>query len=718
VTGLKRLLRRVPSPEHLLPAPRLLATVAALAALAATPAASAELVTFEVEVPYCTPPGAAVHLRSNRLEADSFRHDPLERVGPTRYRGTFDVVTPTDRVEYKYAHGLCDAAACQGIEKALTFDGQGGEIEPRRLAEGADRVEDLVFVWRDAVRVFDEDGQAVAIRRPSELVAFCGPYLSVSDVDGGLTLSHDAYDAGELILDYGPTADYGERMLAAGSHRNRFPLLHVEPGQTVHYRITEDGIPGVDRTFVAPPTAGETLRVGFVGDLQYTGEELRQEAITLFGRLRDLAPHVVLSAGDLVSSGEGAQGWIVPEQGRWNVFFGVAADLLGAAPFLTAMGNHEEDAPYFWDVFDFPQPDAPLLDHFWFKVGHAHVTVLYTGTTGDYSVAGMLDSQTAWLDGVLESAAADPTVRWKIVVLHRGPYHQGANHPDDGRPFFEGLGGRPGWGGPIGRHGVDLVLTGHNHLFSWAFVDGVHFVTSCAGAPHHAVRQPLEPFSRWAEETCSANLFELTARTASLTAVRPDGSVIEQARFALCHEDADCDELEAPCPADTEWRCGAERTCEHRCVEVPVDAGIEDAGDAASDPSGDADDARDTAPDAEAPEDAGDPADASEPDDAGGGTTDTAAVTDAAVDGASTDGPAPDTSDAMDAGPLEAGTDAKRPVRPDLGVRDTGPRVWPRRDIGPPVGRPLPAPSGGDSCACRAGEGGRGSAWTVPWRRR
>ncbi len=559
-----------------------------LALLGVAPWASADPVTFRAEVPHCTPPGDTVLLRSNRLEAGVFRHDPMTRLDGTRWELSAEVATPRDAFEYKYAHAPCDAARCEGIEKDLTFGGAGDELPPRRLAAGQAEADDRVYVWRDMLRTFDAAGQPVGYRAVAELAAFCGPYLGVRGEGGELALGHDTFGPAEVRVEWGPDAAYGLDASLAGVHRHLLPMETLSPGAEVHYRVVVDGVPGPDRTFLAPPAPGQELRFVHLGDTQYQEEATRERVRALAARALAFRPHLVLGTGDLVaSSADGAGGFLQPEIGRWSVVFGDLAPLLAAAPLATAMGNHEEDGAYFWDVFARPLTDPPRLDHFDFRMGHAHFFVLYTGRTAGYDLEGILDSQTAWLEARLQAAAADPTVRWRVVALHRGPYSQGGYHSGEGLLFSDGgTATRPSWRSLWERHGVDLVVAGHNHNFTLAVVNGIRYVTECGGAHTHALDAPWAPSTRYAEETCS--LGELTAgpRTLSFRTFRPDGSEIVAARFDLCREDADCQALEDPCapPAEARWSCH-ERACQASCA-APEDGGDQDGGQDGQDQDG------------------------------------------------------------------------------------------------------------------------------------
>jgi len=354
-------------------------------------------------------------------------------------------------------------------------------------------------------------------------------------------------------------------------------------GQQYFYRVTETGAPPFVGSFVAPPAPGTPFRFAFIGDTQFYGEDQRRDTRAVVQQIAAFDPQLVISPGDLVASEpgpDGPGGWNQPEQGRFNVLFG-------------------------------------LIDHYYYRIGSVAFVHLYTGTTDGYDYEGILNSQTQWLSDTLRGLAAEPTVLWKVVVLHRGPFSQGANHPTDGVAFYNGgNAGRSSWGDLWRRHGVDLVLVGHNHNFTLAEHSGIRYVTSCGGAPPHGLREPWDATTLYAESVCTADLFRVGARTLSMEARRVDGTIIPQATFAMCHADADCSELPNPCSQDVQWAC-ARPVCRSTCVPFapPSDAGVvfEDAAvvpadDAAAAP--DASPASDAAPspDASARADAAVPA--------------------------------------------------------------------------------------------------------------
>jgi hypothetical protein len=114
----------------------------------------------------------------------------------------------------------------------------------------------------------------------------------------------------------------------------------------------------------------------------------------------------------------------------------------------------------------------------------AEVFVLDSNTLGIAETrlppAGDDTAQVEWLDRALGASRA----RWKIVVMHHPP------HTPTARNGFLGFGDgrirevrldnqlKP----VLGRHGVDVVLTGHNHFYARMFPqDGIRYFVSGGG---------------------------------------------------------------------------------------------------------------------------------------------------------------------------------------------------------------------------------------------
>jgi 3',5'-cyclic AMP phosphodiesterase CpdA len=126
---------------------------------------------------------------------------------------------------------------------------------------------------------------------------------------------------------------------------------------------------------------------------------------------------------------------------------------------------------------------------------------------------------TRWLRDRLKDAAGAP---WTIVVMHHPVYSGGTGHGST--PGFDQKFSRR-----FARRGVDLVLQGHDHVYSLARKRGVtYIVTGGGGAPLYGCAEPLPA----PVKSCESSHHFLDLRAAvddlTVTAVAADGTVLEQ----------------------------------------------------------------------------------------------------------------------------------------------------------------------------------------------
>ncbi|MEM7199046.1 MAG: metallophosphoesterase family protein [Planctomycetota bacterium] len=163
-----------------------------------------------------------------------------------------------------------------------------------------------------------------------------------------------------------------------------------------------------------------------------------------------------LHAGDLVNHANADDEW-----GEW---FYSGGWIFRTMPQLATPGNHEYNrhglSKHWEPTFEFPRngPDDLQSSVFW--LDHQGVRFVSLDSNRD------VDPQAAWLDSVLQ----DNPCRWTIVTLHH-PLYSTAKGRDNAKlrgvlqPVFD-------------RHGVDLVLQGHDHSYGRS------------GLMHHGERVP------------------------------------------------------------------------------------------------------------------------------------------------------------------------------------------------------------------------------------
>jgi hypothetical protein len=240
-----------------------------------------------------------------------------------------------------------------------------------------------------------------------------------------------------------------------------------------------------------------------------------------------VAADFLVNTGDMVADGGSVA--------NWETFFSIERDLLRERPLFAAIGNHElyDDAAgaSFARYFGFEGPDGP----------HPYGT-LRAGAVRLFFLNGMNDfaggAEREWLERALASADTEAGLVWRIAVIHQGPWSSGPHGPNTrlvGAQVPQLL----------AAHHVDLVLSGHDHLYERGEAGALKYIVSGGGgAPVYRDIHPLpttrkvEPVHHFVEVTTSPEALRIVAR-------RVDGSVLDRCGFSRGGP-WDCD---APAPA-------------------------------------------------------------------------------------------------------------------------------------------------------------------------
>lgn len=286
--------------------------------------------------------------------------------------------------------------------------------------------------------------------------------------------------------------------------------MHVVPGEgTVHVARIGELAPGATYRYQvgSGATGWSTTHTFRTAPLAFPGGEVvftafadsataLQNPNVVGAALVD--PHFHLHMGDLSYADV-----IHPEMEReWRAWFLESEPLLAEGAYMPAFGNHEWDVagtyyqdlhglrgPYWYHTRIFPLQD-PAIDPMWsFRYGDVAVV--------GASFAHERSPFDAWAVEALDrelAKHAGPDVRWRLVTMHAGPYGTGSNHGSNcaHRAALEDV---------LARHGVDLVLSGHEHNYERTYpirsgatvVDpdgvypkgaGVAYVVAGTGGPH------------------------------------------------------------------------------------------------------------------------------------------------------------------------------------------------------------------------------------------
>ncbi len=216
-------------------------------------------------------------------------------------------------------------------------------------------------------------------------------------------------------------------------------------------------------------------------------------------------------------------------------FFAPYRHLIAAINIWPSLGNHDlgDDgtAAAYREVFELPDngpAGVPAEGNYWFDYASARLAVV----DSNLDEVTLRDHVAPWLHAVL----ADPTPRWKFVVLHHPPYTGGKYKPDERIqrtlvPVLEAT-------------GVDLVFNGHDHNYqrTWPLRGGqvvepgqgvVYVITGAGGATLYEARPPRPAYvaalddQHWSFTHVSIDEGELRLRQIAL-----DGSVLDEWRLS------------------------------------------------------------------------------------------------------------------------------------------------------------------------------------------
>jgi 3',5'-cyclic AMP phosphodiesterase CpdA len=227
--------------------------------------------------------------------------------------------------------------------------------------------------------------------------------------------------------------------------------------------------------------------------------------------LKHASPDFIVHSGDLVESGT--------DTSLWPIFFDAERELLRKAAFYPALGNHDHNAPNFFDYLN-------AKPYYSFDWGGAHFAVL-NSDVGNVSVSQAArdtfwQEQTRWLRDDLKRAAS-ATLRF--VVAHHPPI-TAVKRRQDNNPLMIAL-------QPIfDEYKVTAGFFGHDHNYQHYLQNGVHYFTSGGGgAPLYDVDAPPADITVKVASTENFLVVKVDGGKVHVEAWTPGGAVIDTADF-------------------------------------------------------------------------------------------------------------------------------------------------------------------------------------------
>ena len=255
---------------------------------------------------------------------------------------------------------------------------------------------------------------------------------------------------------------------------------HLRPGQTYYYRVGHAGWDGRDpavHSFTTAPRDRRPFTFTAFGD-----QGISYDAVSTANLVRAQNPAFHLHAGD-ISYAEGTGHGLISDSYDprvWDSFFTQVESVASTVPWQIASGNHEMEPWYSPDGnggllarFDFPQRKT----YYSFTYGNVAVISLDANDVS-YEIPANLGytagNQVSWLEHQLAAARRQPGIDFVVVYFHHCAYCTCTSHASDG-------GIREHWTPLFDKYGVDLVITGHNHIYERT--DPIRRGTATGAAP-------------------------------------------------------------------------------------------------------------------------------------------------------------------------------------------------------------------------------------------
>ena len=308
------------------------------------------------------------------------------------------------------------------------------------------------------------------------------PYLQLPATDG-MTLRWQTPEKGIAELRYGFVREQLVYKAAetAPTAEHEIRLSGLRPNTRYYYTISMDGkflYGGSQSWFETLPEVSDNISTRFVvlGDPGYHSNRQIEVRDTISAWLKS-RPRKNRSDFDfLLTTGDNAYRSGSNEQFQKG-FFAPYTDWLRNVPVWPVYGNHDDRRWAFFNIFSLPEnaesggyPSG--TEHYYsFNVASIHVVVL---DTQDSSLARD-SAQLVWLKNDLQQNHQP----WTVVAFHHPPYTRGSHDSDikkdsRGRMFYVRENLLP----ILEQASVDLVLTGHSHMYERSHLMACHYGTS------------------------------------------------------------------------------------------------------------------------------------------------------------------------------------------------------------------------------------------------
>jgi hypothetical protein len=229
-------------------------------------------------------------------------------------------------------------------------------------------------------------------------------------------------------------------------------LTELTPGSEYIYRVGSGDNWSEWFQFSTPSEENDEFSFIYFGDPQVS---LRSQCARVIRKAFQESPDAgfMFYAGDVIN--------VAGRDTEWQGFFDAGSFILASVPQIMTPGNHDYDDltldPHWNSQFTLPTNGPAGLEGTCYFMDYKNLRFISFDSATDGELENesgyQLTSQKEWLDSVL----TNNTQKWTIVTTHL-PFYSPKESRDNKhlRKHFQPI---------LEKHGVDMVLTGHDHSY-------------------------------------------------------------------------------------------------------------------------------------------------------------------------------------------------------------------------------------------------------------
>ncbi|MBC8181537.1 metallophosphoesterase [candidate division KSB1 bacterium] len=359
----------------------------------------------------------------------------------------------------------------------------------------------LLTFWGD--NLFSQSKNQIAI----------GPYVQ-NVTDEKATICWSTITGQSILIN----PDSSKQIINEYQHHEMM-LGDLHPNSTYSYDVLGNGSSEGKGSFRTFPKKFVPFRFVVLGDTRGRHKIHAQHV----KRIIEKEPLFVVNTGDLISDGLKIQ--------HWEKFFEINRELMRNVPYFPVLGNHEHDSKHYYDFFNLPGNER----YYHFSVGDALFIVLDTSGE-DYQTPDYIKDenkeyfwnnynliyfkeQKAWLEHTLD---LHKDAGFIFVFFHEPLFSVKPSRVEDAKMR------RAFWGDIFERHGVQVILNGHDHHYHHAFSGGTHYITTAGGGAGLYDVSAIQPETVMVKKVEHFVVVDVGLNEAKLTAIDINDNVIEE----------------------------------------------------------------------------------------------------------------------------------------------------------------------------------------------